>query len=106
MASIPFTLIISSIYFTSKFLGMKPAPIPYIKWGLGLPPDKTGDSNGSTAIVWIFGFCDFKYLLQPVIVPPVPAPVTKISIFPSVYSHISGPVVSKWAFILSGFVNY
>ena len=28
---------------------MNPAPMPWILWGPGLPPDSTGDSEGSTA---------------------------------------------------------
>lgn len=40
----------------SQFLGTNPAPIPYILCGPGFPPDKTGDSAGSTAIETIFGF--------------------------------------------------
>mmetsp|Transcript_39409 Transcript_39409/g.92046 ORF Transcript_39409/g.92046 Transcript_39409/m.92046 type:complete len:205 (+) Transcript_39409:774-1388(+) len=42
---------------------------------------------------------------QPVIVPPVPTPPTKISSFPSQSFHISGPVVSLWIFGLSGLLN-
>ena len=55
--------------------------------------DKTGEEAGSTAITLIFGFCSFKYLPTPDIVPPVPTPATKTSTLPSRSSYISGPVV-------------
>ena len=45
----------------SQILVTNPAPIPYILWGPGFPPESTGDSSGSTAIDTIFGFLDFKY---------------------------------------------
>ena len=34
---------------------MKPAPIPWILCGPGLPPEITGESAGSTAIAWKVG---------------------------------------------------
>ena len=37
--------------------------------------------------------------------PPVPTPATKISIFPSISSYISGPVVFLCAVGLAGFTN-
>ena len=61
IASSLLTWIISFTKDKSQFLGTKPAPIPYILWGPGFPPDKTGDSAGSTAIVIIFGFLDLRY---------------------------------------------
>ena len=42
---------------------------------------------------------------MPVIVPPVPTPLTRMSIAPSVSSQISGPVVASWIAGLAGFVN-
>jgi len=42
----------------------------------------------------ILGFCSLRYFPAPVIVPPVPIPETRTSIFPPVLFHISGPVVS------------
>ena len=56
IASSLLTYIISFIKDKSQFLGTNPAPIPYILCGPGFPPDKTGDSAGSTAIETIFGF--------------------------------------------------
>lgn len=43
------TWMTSSISFVSSTPGTKPAPMPWILWGPGLPPDSTGDSDGSTA---------------------------------------------------------
>ena len=68
--------------------------MPWILCGPGLPPLITGDSAGSTATTLIPGFCSFKNLPAPEIVPPVPTPATKMSIFPLVCAQISGPVVS------------
>jgi len=34
----------------SKTAGTKPAPMPWILCGPGLPPESTGDVSGSTAI--------------------------------------------------------
>ena len=48
----------------------------------------------STPQTLIFGFCSLRYFPTPEIVPPVPTPTTKCVIFPSVWSHISGPVDS------------
>ena len=74
--------------------------------GPGLPPLKTGDSAGSTAIVTNFYF---NYSLMcseiPIIVPLVPTPEIKISILPLVYFQISGPVVSLCIFVLALFAN-
>ncbi len=41
----------------------------------------------------MLGFCSFKYLAQPEIVPPVPLQATKWVISPSVCFQISGPVL-------------
>lgn len=35
----------------SKLPGMKPAPMPWILWGPGDPPEMTGLSDGSTATI-------------------------------------------------------
>ena len=40
---------------------------------------------------------------MPEIVPPVPTPATKCVMRPSVWSQISGPVVSTWDAGLAGF---
>ena len=45
------------------------------------------------------------YCAQPVMVPPVPTPPIRMSISPSVSAQISGPVVSRWIFGLSGLLN-
>jgi len=61
IASSLLTWIISFTKDRSQFLGTNPAPIPYILWGPGFPPERTGDSAGSTAIETILGFLDFRY---------------------------------------------
>lgn len=43
------TWMTSSMILVSSTPGTKPAPIPWILCGPGLPPDSTGDSVGSTA---------------------------------------------------------
>lgn len=43
----------SSMMLVSKLPGMNPAPIPWILWGPGAPPEMTGDSVGSTATICI-----------------------------------------------------
>ena len=66
---------------------MKPAPIPWILWGPGDPPDKTGLSLGSTATTCT-GFLDFRNSPAPVIVPPVPIPLTNTSTYSSNFSSV------------------
>ena len=51
--------IISSMQFLFKILGIKPAPIPWILCGPAEPPESTGLSSGSTAIIFIFLFFFF-----------------------------------------------
>ena len=51
--------IISSINFLLIILGINPAPIPWILWGPAIPPEMTGLSSGSTAIIFIFLFFFF-----------------------------------------------
>ena len=47
----------------------------------GLPPESTGESFGSTAIISISGNFSFNTSPAPVIVPPVPIPDTNASSF-------------------------
>mmetsp|Transcript_15471 Transcript_15471/g.31949 ORF Transcript_15471/g.31949 Transcript_15471/m.31949 type:complete len:260 (-) Transcript_15471:176-955(-) len=95
----------SSSKLVSAFPGIKPAPIPWILWGPGFPPERTADSVGSTATICREGFSGLRYCPHPVIVPPVPTPPTKMSTLPSVSAQISGPVVSRWIFGLSALLN-
>ena len=44
-------------------------------------------------------------LPQPVIVPPVPTPQTRMSILPSVSRQISSAVVLRWISGLAGLLN-
>ena len=57
--------------------GMKPAPIPWIGCGLCVPPERTGDSVGSTAYTRSFGQSGLSTSETPVMWPPVPTPVTR-----------------------------
>lgn len=41
----------------------------------------------------MLGFFSFRYRPVPEMVPPVPTPATRMSILPSVWFQISGPVV-------------
>ena len=51
------------------------------------------------------GFLGLRNCVLPVMVPPVPTPPMRMSILPSVWSQISGPVVSRCTFGLSGLLN-
>mmetsp|Transcript_92169 Transcript_92169/g.134713 ORF Transcript_92169/g.134713 Transcript_92169/m.134713 type:complete len:223 (-) Transcript_92169:696-1364(-) len=77
IASSEATCMTSSIILISQLPGMNPAPMPWILCGPGAPPDMTGDSLGSTAMVFIPLFWDFRNFDVPVMVPPVPTPPTK-----------------------------
>ncbi|MNT97981.1 hypothetical protein D3C72_2404460 [compost metagenome] len=57
-------------------------------------------------MILAFEPCDLKYCALPVIVPPEPIPATKASIWPSICSKISGPVVLKWAAVLASLANW
>mmetsp|Transcript_66050 Transcript_66050/g.149075 ORF Transcript_66050/g.149075 Transcript_66050/m.149075 type:complete len:206 (+) Transcript_66050:536-1153(+) len=105
MASSDDTLTMSSTRAVSMFPGTKPAPIPCILWGPAAPPDRTADSAGSTATVFMLGFMGLRNCEQPVMVPPVPTPATSTSISPSHCSQISGPVVSRCTLGLSALLN-
>ena len=53
------------IVLVSQLPGMNPAPMPWILWGPGLPPEITGDSAGSTAMTFTVSLTDFKnYTVQ------------------------------------------
>mmetsp|Transcript_8454 Transcript_8454/g.24168 ORF Transcript_8454/g.24168 Transcript_8454/m.24168 type:complete len:228 (-) Transcript_8454:338-1021(-) len=99
------TFFTSSMRLVSKISGTKPAPMPWILCGPGLPPDRTGLSEGSTATTLKPLFWDFRYRAQPVTVPPVPTPDTKASTVPAVSRQISGPVVLTWMSTFAGFSN-
>ena len=86
---------VSSTNVVSRFFGMNPAPMPWILWGPGAPPEITGEFAGSTAMILSEGFFGFQNRPTPVIVPPVPTPATKMSILPSVSFHSSGAVVAS-----------
>jgi hypothetical protein len=85
--------------------GMKPAPMPWIGCGPRWPPESTGLASGSTAITLSAGLRAFSTSPTPVIVPPVPTPDTKMSIWPSVSRQISSAVVVRWISGLAGFSN-
>mmetsp|Transcript_14425 Transcript_14425/g.47045 ORF Transcript_14425/g.47045 Transcript_14425/m.47045 type:complete len:207 (-) Transcript_14425:635-1255(-) len=95
----------SSKRVVSALPGMKPAPMPWILWGPAAPPERTGDSAGSTATTLSFGLRGLRHWAQPVRVPPVPTPPRRMSMRPSHCFHISGPVCSRWILGLSGLLN-
>ena len=65
----------------------------------------TGELTGSTATIWTSGLRLLSTSPQPVIVPPVPTPQTRMSIWPSVSRQISSAVVRRWISGLAGFLN-
>ena len=77
----------------SRFVGTKPAPMPWILWGPDLPPEITGESVGSTATACRLRFSSFSRRAAPVRVPPVPTPATSTSTRPPVSAQISSAVV-------------
>ena len=91
--------------FASRMAGTKPAPMPWILCGPGGPPDRTGYSSGSTAIILTPGLRALSTSPTPVIVPPVPTPENTISTPPSVSFQISSAVVRRWISGLAGFSN-
>mmetsp|Transcript_21912 Transcript_21912/g.61021 ORF Transcript_21912/g.61021 Transcript_21912/m.61021 type:complete len:279 (-) Transcript_21912:42-878(-) len=105
MASSPGIWMTSSSREVSALPGMNPAPMPWILCGPGDPPEMTADSAGSTAMSCMEGFMGLRNCPVPVSVPPVPTPPTRASMLPPVSRQISGPVVSRWIFGLSGLLN-
>ena len=91
------TAMISSITERSSTSGTNPAPIPWILCGPGWPPERTGELAGSTATTSVSGERSFSIRPTPVIVPPVPTPLTKAPISPSVSRQISSAVVRRCA---------
>ena len=70
-----------------------------------MPPERTGEASGSTAMACTDGLYFFNPLAVPLMVPPVPTPATKKSTFPSVSFHISSAVVCTCASGLAGLSN-
>ena len=79
--------------------------MPWILCGPGLPPERTGESLGSTAMAFTEGLRSLSTWLTPVIVPPVPTPAIRMSTLPSVSFQISSAVVSRWICGFAGFAN-
>ena len=104
-ASSLLTVTTSSYTSLSRMAGAKPAPMPWILCGPGLPPERTGLSAGSTATTWKPGLRAFSTWPTPVMVPPVPMPETRMSTAPSVSFQISSAVVLRWISGLAGFSN-
>ena len=104
-ASSSLTLMISSMRLVWRTSGMNPAPMPWILCGPFVPPLRTGEAAGSTAMALNVGFSGLMCWATPVMVPPVPTPEISMSIFPFVAFQISGPVVSLWIFGLAWFLN-
>ena len=84
-----------------------PSPIPWIPCNPGQPPDITGDSAGSKATNLHLGYIFFINFPAPIIVPPVPVPATKASIFLSKGKSLqtSNPVVYQWEAIFNSLWN-
>mmetsp|Transcript_19912 Transcript_19912/g.46775 ORF Transcript_19912/g.46775 Transcript_19912/m.46775 type:complete len:261 (+) Transcript_19912:274-1056(+) len=102
----------SSMISRSRTAGTRPAPIPCILCGPCSPifsPPLAAVINicsiGSTATVFISGFNGLMNCETPETVPPVPTPLTNISISPSVSFQISGPVVSRCILTFASFSN-
>jgi hypothetical protein len=89
------TVTTSSMKVRSSTSGTKPAPMPWILCGPGWPPERTGESSGSTAITFMPGRRGLITWDTPVIVPPVPTPATKASNWPLVSFQISSAVVRR-----------
>ena len=99
------TVTTSSMTLRSRIPGTKPAPMPWILCGPGWPPDRTGESSGSTATIFTDGFFAFSTWPTPVMVPPVPTPEMTMSTAPLVSFQISSAVVLRWIAGLAGFSN-
>ena len=99
------TWIVPSSSSTWRIFGMKPAPMPWIGCGLGLPPLITGEALGSTAQTLSFGHIFFSTRAQPVMWPPVPTPVISASMPLGKSAAISSAVVRAWTSTLAGFSN-
>ncbi|MCY1552290.1 hypothetical protein D9M68_886780 [compost metagenome] len=84
---------------------MKPAPMPWIGWGAGLPPEITGEATGSTAYTLSWGHFAFSTCAQPVRWPPVPTPVISTSTPSGKSAAISAAVVLAWIATLAGLLN-
>ena len=97
------TVTTSSMTERSSTSGTKPAPMPWILCGPGCPPESTGESSGSTAMILSEGRRGFSTWPTPVMVPPVPTPETNTSISPLVSFQISSAVVRRWISGLAGF---
>ena len=53
--------------------------MPWILWGPGSPPERTGEAIGSTAIALKPGLRGLITSAMPVMVSPVPTPATTMS---------------------------
>ena len=89
----------------SSTFGTNPGPQPWILCGPGFPPEITGESAGSAATIRSDGLRGFITCAQPVTVPPVPVPHTRMSTLPSVSRQISSAVVRRWMSGFAGFSN-
>ena len=100
------TVTTSSMIVVFRTSGINPAPIPWILCGPGLPPERIGESAGSTATALKEGLRDLMTSETPVMVPPVPTPEIKISIWPPVSDQISSAVVLRCISGLAGLANW
>ena len=93
MASAVGTWMISSSRLRSRMEGTKLAPMPWMPCCPACPPERTGDSAGSTAMTLKPGMFSLRKRPVPVMDEPEPTPATSTSIWPTLSARISGPVV-------------
>lgn len=84
---------------------MKPAPMPWMGWGEGLPPEMTGEADGSTANTLSWGQRALSTRATPVMWPPVPTPVMSTSMPSGKSAAISSAVVRTCTSTLAGLLN-
>ncbi|MNS99851.1 hypothetical protein D3C72_1342660 [compost metagenome] len=84
---------------------MKPAPMPWMGWGAGAPPEITGEATGSTANTCSLGHFFLSTFATPVMWPPVPTPVMSTSMPSGKSAAISSAVVRTCTSTLAGLLN-
>ena len=80
--------------------------MPWMACLPAVPPDRTGEASGSTAMICIEGLYRKSVSATPLNVPPVPTAATKMSTSPSVSVQISSPVVFACMAGFAGFSNW
>ena len=65
-------------------------------WWPTMPPLMAAHSLGSTATMRTMLFQAFRYSATPVMVPPLPTPMTTASMLSPAAFKICGPVTRRW----------